>query len=97
MAAGTTAPPLSSDDRKAALARAITAQVSAGWRVESQSDYQAVLVKGKRPNHILHLLLSVITLFLWAIFVWLPLAIFMGERRRVLYVDEYGAVQVNRA
>ena len=33
-----------------------------GYRIESRSDYQATIVKGHRPNHILHLILSIITL-----------------------------------
>ena len=33
-----------------------------GYRVVSQTDDQAMLVRGHRPNHILHLLLSVVTL-----------------------------------
>ena len=38
------------------------ANVSAqGYRVESQQDYQAVIVKGKPINHTLHIILSVIT------------------------------------
>ena len=31
------------------------------WRVESQTDYNAILVKGKPVNHVLHLILSIVT------------------------------------
>jgi len=80
---------LSPDERKALLAHVISNRVHEGWRVESQSDYQAVMVRGHRPNHILHLILSIITLGVWLI-VWLLVAAWGGEKRRTLTVDEYG-------
>lgn len=58
--------------------------VRKGWRVESQTDEMATMVKGKRPNHLLHLILTVLTLGLWGVFVWLPLSIFKHEQRMVL-------------
>lgn len=61
----------------------VAQHVGEGWRVESQSARQAVMVKGKRPNHLLHLILSVLTLGLWLI-VWLVVALAAGEKRRVL-------------
>lgn len=60
-----------------------------GSRIESQSDFQAVLVQGHRPNHVLHLLLTVFTLGLWLI-VWIIVAGAGGEKRALLTVDEYG-------
>ena len=48
----------SADERKEALARIITAHVANGARVESQSDYQAVLVRGHRLNNTRHLILT---------------------------------------
>lgn len=73
----------SDNERKMLLAVKIQDAVKYGWRVESQSDYQAVIVKGKRPNHILHLLLTIFTLGLWA-FVWIMLAIVKHEKRKVI-------------
>ena len=61
----------------------ITALTIQGYRVEFRSDTQAVMVKGKRPNHVLHLLLTIFTLGLWGI-VWIILAITMHERRRII-------------
>lgn len=88
---------LSSDQRAAVLAQAVVKEVGRGHRVESQTNLQAILVKGKRPNHVLHLLLSVLTVGIWAIFVWLPLAIFMSEKRIVLQVDDFGNVLRQKA
>lgn len=82
--------PLSPERRRAILAEKIAEQARSGYRVESQTDYQAILVKGHRPNHLLHLILSILTLGLW-LFVWLTVVIFGGEKRRMISIDEYGA------
>lgn len=90
--ANVTAPPdgpLSAEQRSAILAQQIAAQAMQGWRVESRSEFQAVLVKGQPVNHILHLLISVFTLGLW-LPVWIFLSVFAGQRRRMLVIDEYG-------
>jgi hypothetical protein len=81
-----------SDERKQLLAQTIQTQVAGGARVESQGDFQAVLVRGHRPNHVLHLILTLITAGLWGLFVWLPIAIFGGEKRSIANVDEFGNV-----
>lgn len=85
-------PRLSAEDRRVLLAETVSNYVSNGYRVESQGDAQAVLVRGRRPNHLLHLILSVLTIGVWALLVWLPIATFGGERRRVITVDLYGHV-----
>jgi hypothetical protein len=51
-----------------------------GRRVESQSDYNAVVVHGHRPSAGLQLFLTIITFGLWG-FVWLGLILFGGEKR----------------
>ncbi|MBP7988850.1 hypothetical protein [Candidatus Neomicrothrix sp.] len=79
------------DQRKQALANAVAREVGNGCRVESQTDFQAVVVKGKRPSHLLHLILSLVTLGIW-IPVWILVAIFGGEKRKVLMVDAWGNV-----
>ena len=63
------------DERKEALGRAVQRQVSLGARVKSQADYQAILLTGHRPTHLLHL----VTLGLWG-----------GEHRTSVSVDEAG-------
>lgn len=67
-----------------ALAPQIRRMVIQGWRVESQTEARAVMVKGSDPNHLLHFLLSMLTLGAWAILVWLPLWLFKHEQRLVL-------------
>lgn len=78
------------------LAQTVNNQIAQGCRVESQSDYQAVVVKGHRLNNTLHLILTICTAGLWGIFVWAPLAIFGGEKRSVVAVDDYGNTSVQR-
>lgn len=83
------------EERKALLARAVSNEVRRGYRVESQTDFQAVLVKGNRPNHLLHLLLSVFTLGVWLL-VWLLVVLLGGEKRQVVEVDEFGNTNFQR-
>lgn len=85
----------SSRERKELLGRHITSMVAQGYRVESQSDFQAVMVKGKDVNHILHLILSLVTAGLWLL-VWLLLVATGGEKRSMITVDEFGNVRVSR-
>lgn len=65
------------------LDSAVDQYVKWGWRVESRTETQAIVVKGHRPNHILHLILSIVTLGIW-IPVWIGVAIFAGEKRKTL-------------
>ena len=83
------------DERKSILARAIASLVARGRRVESQADYQAIMVRGRPVNHILHLIISFFTGGFW-IPVWLGLVIFAGEKREVVEVDEYGQVLTSK-
>lgn len=82
---------ISTEQRRAILASNVAADVKRGWRVESQTDYQATLAKGHRPNHILHLILTLLTLGIWGI-VWIIVTLTNRERRRVFTVDEFGNV-----
>ena len=83
------------EERKQMLARAVANEVRQGGRIESQSDFQAVIVKGSKTNHVLHLILTLLTASLWAV-VWVALAIFGGEKRTVVDVDEYGNTNIQR-
>jgi hypothetical protein len=65
--------------------------VRRGWTVESHLPGQVVLTYGKPVNHVLHLLLSVLTLGLWLI-AWIILAATGGPRRLVLTEDDAGRV-----
>ena len=67
----------------------------AGGRVESQGDYQAIVVEGRRVNHILHVILSFLTCGFWLI-IWIVLGIAGGEKRKLVKVDEDGNETVTR-
>jgi hypothetical protein len=85
----TTPNPIPTEQRRQLMDTAVNEWAREGWRVESRSEFQAVFAKGHRPNHILHLLLSIVTVGLW-IPVWICLSVFSGEKRKVVSVDEYG-------
>ena len=65
-----------------------------GGFVQSQSNNDAVIVVGKKPNHILHGVLTLCTC-VWG-FVWLFLIFVKGERRIMITVDEWGNVSERR-
>jgi hypothetical protein len=77
------------------LAQQVQQAVGRGLRVESQSDFQAVLVEGKPVNHTLHAILTIFTCLLWGI-VWAVIAGTGGEKREMIVVDEFGNVQHQR-
>jgi hypothetical protein len=76
------------EERKAALSQTIANVSAQGYRVESQSDFQAVVVKGKRINHALHIIVSLLTV-VWVIGYVVILAT-GGEKRELIQVDEWG-------
>lgn len=57
---------------------------------QSLSDFQAVIVKGKRINHALHIVLSLLT-GVWLIGYLIILAT-GGEKREIVQADEFGNV-----
>lgn len=94
---GTHAPTVSTerrapDERKAILAQQIQFAAARGRRIESQGDYQAVLVSGQPVNHTLHAILTIFTCLIWGI-VWAIIAGTGGEKREMIVVDEFGNVQ----
>ncbi|MFD5820252.1 hypothetical protein [Streptomyces sp. NPDC127038] len=70
---------------------AVNQRIASGWRVESRSETQAVMVRGKPVNHVLHAILTVVTCLLWGI-VWLILATTNRMERVALTVDASGHV-----
>jgi len=82
------------EERKQILKDFIVKQVSQGFKVELQEDFSAVLVFGKNPNHILHLLLSLITFGVW-IFIWVMMIFFSREKRYLYKIDEYGVISTD--
>ncbi|MFI5495294.1 hypothetical protein [Actinoplanes sp. NPDC051859] len=65
--------------------------VRSGWAVESRSETMAVMVSGSRPNHVLHLLLTLLTCGFW-VFIWLLVAATSRMSRVALVVNPDGTV-----
>lgn len=83
--------PVAPEVRRARLLESIATAVQGGWRLEAQGEDYAVIASGSRPNHILHLLLTIFTAGLWAI-VWIIVGLSSGETRKTIRVDAYGNV-----
>jgi hypothetical protein len=81
----------SADERKSALDRVLADRGAHGWRIETRSDFQATIATGNKINHVLHLILTILTVGLWGI-VWIILAITGGIKRHIITIDEYGNV-----
>jgi hypothetical protein len=79
----------SENEKANKLALAISTEVSKGWRVESQSQIQAVLVKGKPINNTLHIVFSVLTLGAW-LFIYIPILLVNRRQTKIIRVDEFG-------
>lgn len=91
----TTAPEkVTTEERTAILERYVFDQGRLGWRVQSQTGTTAQLLKGKPTNHVLHLILSLVTVGVWLV-VWALVTIFAGEKQRVVTVDEYGRIHTS--
>lgn len=88
-------PRKSAEERKEILARQIQNAAATGARVETQSDFQAIVVRGKPVNHVLHAILTLFTIGIWAI-AWIILALTGGEKREMLVVDEWGNPSIQK-
>jgi hypothetical protein len=53
------------------------------------------MVTGHRTNHVLNLILTLVTLGIWAI-VWILMVALGGEKRAVVSVDENGNTLAQR-
>jgi len=82
-------------ERKSILEKQIISYVSRGWRLDTQTDFAAVLSSGKRLNHILHLLLSIVTFGIWIIF-WIVMGLTNKIATRTIKVDKFGNTSIDR-
>ncbi|NYH51425.1 hypothetical protein HNR06_001014 [Nocardiopsis arvandica] len=84
---------LDPNERKMKLGQAVQAEVVQGGVIESQSDFTAVIRYGKPINHVLHLILTLVTCGLWGI-VWIILWIVSIQEKKsiALQINEFGQV-----
>jgi ABC-type Fe3+ transport system permease subunit len=75
--------PLSDEERKAWLAQQVDEHLRYGWEITSRTENLATLRRGRPVNHILHLLISLVTCGVWVL-VWAYLAIFQGEKHKTI-------------
>jgi hypothetical protein len=81
------------EERQAVLAQEVARLVAYGdFRIEAQAETMAVMARGHRVNHLLHFYIGVFTLGVWWFTGWPALAIFGGEKRSIVAVDDYGNV-----
>jgi hypothetical protein len=84
------------EQRRELLAEEISRQLALeNRRIESYGDLSAVIVNGRPVNHILHLLLSMVTIGIWLI-PWAIMHNFAGESRELIRVDETGRVTIQK-
>ncbi|MFD9425277.1 MULTISPECIES: hypothetical protein [unclassified Streptomyces] len=69
----------------------VNERIASGWRVESRSGTQVVLVRGHPVNHVLHAFLTVFSCLMWGV-VWLGLAVTNRVERVALTVDVQGHI-----
>jgi hypothetical protein len=90
--------PSSPEERTKLLDQAIAGFVGEGGRLVDRHDWTAVVLVGKPVNHVLHLILTILSVCagcIWAP-VWLLISAIGGERRQYLTVDEYGKISQRR-
>jgi hypothetical protein len=80
-------------ERKMILEQKIILYVSRGWNLDTQTEFAAVLRHGKRLNHILHLLLSLVTFGFW-ILVWIFLGLVNRVSTLTITVDKFGNTSI---
>jgi hypothetical protein len=81
----------SQEERRALLRSAVRTETRAGWRLQSRSDYRAVLVRRRTGSRGANLTLAVVTLGLW-LPIWGVLVLMRDERELLITVDEWGFV-----
>lgn len=69
----------------------VNQRIADGWRVESRSGTQAVLVRGQPVNHVLHAILTVFSCLLWGA-AWVVVALTNRVERVALTVDAQGHI-----
>ena len=69
------------------LKQAKIAYAIAGWAVDLEEENLVIVSKEKNRSHIIHAIVTILTVFLWAPF-WIALVLKKSEIRKVITFDE---------
>ena len=69
------------------LKQAKIAYAIAGWSIDLEEENLVIVSKEKNRSHIIHAIVTVLTLSLWAPF-WIALVLKKSETRKVITFDE---------
>ena len=69
------------------LKQAKIAYAIAGWSVDLEEENLEIVSKEKNRSHIIHAIVTILTVFLWAPF-WIALVLKKSEIRKVITFDE---------
>jgi len=82
--------------RKSIFENGLRSYSVSGYTIETKNDFDAVITKQNRTNHILHFLLLAPTCGFW-VFPWIYLTIVnKNPERHGFWVDEYGKMNLNK-
>jgi hypothetical protein len=82
--------------RKSILDNGLRSYAVSGYMVETKNDFDAIITKQNRINHVLHFFLLAPTCGFWII-PWIYLTIVnKNPERHAFWVDEYGRMQIKK-
>ena len=74
---------------------AVANRINHGWRIVSETRTDTLMAKGERINHLVHILLTVISVGIWGIYYGLRL-IFGGLKQVRITKDSKGNARVKQ-
>lgn len=86
---------LSNEQRSAKLSATIAQYISKGFKLadKNEQNFSATLYReAEKTNHILHLLLTLVTCFLWVLIWGGRAASKKGAKSVYIQIDEFGSV-----
>jgi len=69
------------------LKQAKIAYAIAGWSIDLEEENLVIVSKQKKSSHIIHAILTLLTVFLWAPF-WIAIVLRKSESRKVITFHE---------
>jgi hypothetical protein len=89
---------ISKQERSAILSNEISKYISRGFKLveKNESNFSAILHRdAEKTNHLLHLILTIVTCFLWVL-IWGGIALTRKGAWTVdIYIDEFGNAEIS--